>query len=1038
MLFFQYNYKITLLLLLSMIVVLAPPQLMASEEEDRILTGRVLALDGEPIVGANVVIKGTGTGTVSDLEGSFSLEVPDEGVTSIIISYLGYVTQEIEVGLENNLDIVLVEDVANLEEIVVVGYGSVKKKDLTGAVSQIDASEIAHQSPNSVTDVLRSNIPGLNVGFSNSPKGVSQLEVRGKNTLTAGANPLIVVDGMIYNGDLSDINPSDIDKIDVMKDASSAAVYGARGSNGVILITTKRGEGQSPTVSLSSSVGFATDAIVHKPYDPEGYTSWRTDVFKSINVDHEETPGKFDNPDNLPSGVTLEQWLAYDGAQGDPTTAWLNRIGFQDVEIANYHAGNTVNWYDKIFHTGMRHDHTISIAGAKDEVKYYWSAGYTDNEGVVQGDQFRTFRSRLNLESDVNNWITVGANVQFADRDQSFIPAEWWMVYQDSPYGSELSDDGTTLRYSPQDDAGAGARHPHLRRTYTDRLHKFDNLNSRVFSTIKLPLGFSYQIALVNRFEWIDLFEHRSSASPEWATGTAFRDNTKIQEWQLDNILKWNKSFGNHTLDATFLAYAEKFKLFKSRASSGIFDPSDALGYNNLSLGTSISLSGNDEQSTGDALMGRLNYSYASKYLFSASVRRDGFSAFGINNRRAVFPSLALGWVISEESFFNTNKLDFLKLRFSWGQNGNRNIGRYAAISRLTAGKNLIVDANGTVRVVSTLNNSTMENADLKWERTTAWNVGVDFSILNGAVDGSIEVYNMLTNDLLVRRALPNVIGFSNVFANLGEVQNRGFEISLSHRLLNRKDFDWTGSINMSLNRNKINSLYGDLDESGQELDDITNRWFIGRAIDAVWDYKILGVYKTSEADEAARYGKFPGDFKLEDVNNDGLYTIEDRQFLGHSTPRLRWTFNNNFRYQHFDLNVEVYSHMGMLRSFNAAKNRNGFIDRTNSLQTPYWTKDNQIDDYARLFSSDGSARFSVYRNNSFVRLQNVTLSYTVPQAILNRLTAKSLRLYFNIRNVGVFSPDWDQYDPEATDVDGVSGSRPTPRYYTFGLNLSL
>lgn len=1013
---------------------------------DRPVTGTVMSEDGDPLVGVSVVIKGTSIGTVTDLDGTYSLEVPDVGAT-LVFSYIGYNATELEVGTQDVLDVILTTNIADLEQVVVVGYGSVKKKDLTGSVSQIDATKLARQSPNSVTDMLRANVPGLNVGFDNSPKGVSQLEVRGKNTLTAGSSPLIVVDGMIYNGDLSDINPADIDKIDIMKDASSAAVYGARGSNGVVLITTKRGEGEAPSISLASSVGFATNAIVHQPYDPDGYAAWRTDVFKSINVNHQTTPGRFDNPNNLPAGVSLEQWLAYDGAQGDPTTAWLNRIGFQDVEIGNYLAGRSVDWYDQIFQTGLRNEHTLSMSGTKNEIKYYWSIGRTDNEGIIAGERFETLRSRLNIESKVNKWLSVGANAQFADRDESSVPAEWNMVTQASPWGSELSDDGSTLRFSPQDDPGAGARHPFLRRTYTDRLQKFNTLNTRIYSNITLPLGFSYQFAFVNRYEWNDFFNHQSSQSPEWATGTAFRQHTKIQEWQIDNVLKWNKTFGDHSFDATFLAYAEKFNYFRDRTTSGIFDPSDALGYNNLSLGTAISLTGDaalnlaDEQSTGDALMGRINYGYKSKYLITASIRRDGYSAFGQNNRRATFPSLAGAWVMSEESFFNSELIDFLKLRVSWGENGNRNIGRYASLSQLVAGKNLIVDGNGTVQVVSTLSNTTMENLDLKWERTTAWNFGIDFSLLAGKVDGSLDYYNMTTNDLLVSRALPNVIGFSSVFTNLGEVQNKGLELSLTTRNIDRPAFGWSSTFNFSLNRNTINSLYGDLDENGEELDDFTNRWFIGRATDEIWGLNVLGVYKTTEADAAERYGKFPGDFELEDVNNDGIYTIADNQFLGFTTPRFRWTFVNNFRLQkNVDFSVELYSHWGHKRAFNPAKNRNGFVDRVNSLQTPYWTPDNQLDNYARLFSSDGSASFSVFRENSFIRLQNVTLSYTLPSQMLEKVAIKSLRFYANVRNVGVWAPDWDLYDPEprASEGDGSADLVPTPRYYTLGLNLTL
>jgi TonB-linked SusC/RagA family outer membrane protein len=1018
-----------------------------SYAQNQNVTGRITdAEDNSPLPGASIILKGTSIGTTTDANGAYSISVPDENAI-LVFSFIGYASQEVQVNGRTQVNIALSADIQALEEIVVVGYGTQRKRDLTGAVSQVDAAKIAHQSPNSVTDILRANIPGLNVGFSNTPKGVSQMEVRGKNTLTAGSSPLIVVDGMIYNGDLSDINPADIDKVDVMKDASSAAVYGARGANGVVLITTKRGASDKPTIALSSSFGLATDAIVEKPYDPDGYARWRTDVFKSINVNHAATPGIYDNPDNLPPGVTLEQWLAYDGASGDPTRAWLNRIGFQDVEIDNYLAGRSVNWYDKIFQTGIRNDITLSLSGAKDELKYYWSVNRTDNEGIIVGDEFETIRSRLNVEGKINKFLTVGINTQFAHRDESSVPANWEMVTRNSPWGSEFDDEGN-LRLSPQDDNGAGAIHPLLRRTYTDRRRKFNTLNSRFYTQVALPLGFSYEFAFTNRFEWNSFFNHQSSDSPEWGNAVAFREHTEIQEWQMDNILRWDKTVGDHSFNATFLAYAENYESFFDHAENSLFSPNDDLGYHNLGLGSAPVLSGDpdgrtpfigDQKSTGDALMGRLNYGYKSKYLLTLSMRRDGYSAFGRDNRRATFPSAAVGWVISEESFFNSDVLDFVKLRLSWGENGNREIGRYSALSQLEAGKNLIVNSSGSVQPVSTLSNTTMANNTLRWERTEAWNIGLDFNILAGRIDGSIDAYKMNTNDLLVSRALPPIMGFGSVLTNLGEIENKGFELSLQTRNLANNLFVWTSNFNFSLNRNKVISLYGDLDADGNELDDVTNRWFIGHALDEIWGQKVLGIWQSDQAEEADLYGVFPGDFRILDKNNDRVFTIEDNEFLGFSKPRFRWTFVNNFQIRkNIDFSFEIYSYWGQSRAFNNAKNRSGFIDRTNSLQTPYWTPENPSTEWARLFSSQGSSSFNVYRKASFIRLQNVTLSYTFPQALTEKIALQNLRIYGNIRNAAVYAPDWEVYDPEAAEVDGVTGQVPTPRYFTIGLNASL
>ena len=1002
-----------------------------------VVTGTITAADsGEGLPGANIIEKGTDNGTISDLNGKFSITVNADA--TLVISSIGYLTEEISVDNRSVIDVALVQNIQALEEVVVVGYGAVKKKDLTGAVARIDAAAISHQSANSVTDILRANVPGLNVGFSNSPKGVSQLEVRGSNTLSASSRPLIVVDGMIYNGDLSDINPNDIDKVDVMKDASSAAVYGARGSNGVILITTKRGQQGKPRVTVNASVGLARDSFRELPYDAQGYVDWRVEVFKSINAGTiEDTPGRFDNPDNLPPGVTLDQWLAYDGASGDPTVAWLNRIGFQEIEIENYLAGRSIDWYDKIIQTGLRSDLNVNLSGGSESLKYFWSIGRMNNEGIVVGREFGTIRTRLNIEGKINDFITVGINAQFANRDEGSVAANAGEISRSSPWGSEFDDEGN-IRLSPHDDPGV-SRNAFLARTFTDRIEEFNTLNSRMYAKIALPLGFSYEFAFVNRYEWNVFLNHRSSKDPGRITGEAFRQSERIQEWQIDNILRWDKTFGDHAVNVTMLAYAEKFQRFLDRTTNSFFTPNDDLGFHNLSLGTAPELSGNDQKSTGDALMARVNYSYKSKYLLSLTVRRDGYSAFGQDNKRANFPSFSGGWVISEEGFFDFEPIDFLKVRASWGENGNREIGRYAALSRLSSGNNLIVDGSGNVQLVGTLNNFEMENRTLRWERTSAWNLGIDFSFMGGKIEGSVDAYHMITNDLLVRRALPNIIGFSSVFSNLGELENNGLEMVVTSRNIDKPNFSWNTTFNFSLNRNRLNSLYGDSDEEGNELDDIANRWFIGHAIDEIWGQKVLGVWQSDQEEEADVYGVRPGDFRILDKNNDGIFTIEDNEFLGFAKPRFRWTMVNSFRLRkNIDFSFEVYSHLGMRRAFNAAKNRSGFIDRTNSFQTPFWTPENPANDWARLFSSEGSANFNVYRNNSFVRLQNVTLSYTFPQTMLDRLSIESLRVYGNIRNVAVWSPDWDLFDPEPSEIDGTAGFTSTPRFFTLGLNVTL
>ena len=1001
------------------------------------VSGTVVDEVGVPLPGASIIEKGTTNGVVSDFDGNYSFEVANSNAT-LTISYIGFEAQEVPINGNSVINVTMQSTASTLDEVVLVGYGAVKKKDLTGAISQVDAAALSDQSTNSMTDVLRGNVAGLSIGLSASPKGTSQIRIRGNNSLSAGSSPLIVVDGMIYNGDLSDIAPADIDKLDVMKDASSAAVYGARGASGVILVTTKRGTSDKPTININTSVGMATDAYKERPYDAQGYVNWRTEVFKSINPQNTiDNPGRYNDPNNLPAGVTLDQWLAYDGSAGDPTRAWLNRLGFQDVEIQNYLEGNSINWYDRIMQTGFRNDINTSISGRKGGLNYYWSIGRTSNEGIVNGEKFEALRSRLNLDAKITDWLTVGMNTQFAKRNEGFIAADRGQIERSSPWGSEFDDDGN-IRLSPQDDNGAGAVNAFLGQKFNDRIDLDHTFNSRVYAKVKLPLGFSYEVGYTNRLEFQEYYNHAMAASPQNVVGSAVRQVTKINEWQLDNILRWDKTIDKHSFNLMFLVYGEKYQSYFTRARANSFEPSDALGYSALELGTVQTTDSEDETSTGDAVMTRLNYNYDSRYLLTMTMRRDGYSAFGTNNKRAYFPSIAGAWTISNESFFNSEFVNFLKLRLSYGENGNRDIGRFTALSRLGADKYLNVDAGGNVITVPTFDNGTQENTELRWERTKATNLGLDYSLANGIVEGSIEAYQNITNDLIVTRQLPNIIGFNNVTTNLGELENKGLEFTLATQNFNRENFQWNTSFNFSLNRNKIRKLYGDLDENGKELDDITNQRFIGEATDVIWGQEAIGIWQTNEAAEAAEYGVFPGDWKIRDVDNSGDFTVEDNVFQGHRSPRFNWGMSNRFTMlKNFDFSFEVYSNWGQKRVFNEAKNRNGFIDRTNSIQTPYWTPDNPINDYARLFSSDGSSNFAIWRDASFIRLNNVTVAYRFPKPILEKLSLQSLRLYVNARNVAVYSPHWNFYDPEPTDIDG-GPTMPTPRFFTFGIDLSL
>jgi len=1015
---------------------------------DKTITGKVLSKDDNtPVPGVTVVVKGTTTGTTTDVDGKYSIDIKTNN-DILVFSAVGFLTQEKIVGNASMVDITLSTDQKTLDEVVVVGYGTIKKRDLTGAVSQVNATKLENENPQSVQDVLRGNIPGMNVGFSASAKGGGNVAVRGTNSLGAGSSPLVVLDGAIYYGGLEDINPNDIETIDVLKDASSAAVFGAKAASGVILVTTKKGKEGKTIINVNTNFGFAEVSKEQPVLSPDGFITWRQEVMRNINAT--AVPYRFTNPNNLPSDVSLTQWLGTDS--GDPTSVWLTRLNMQSIEVQNYKDGKSVDWYSRIFQKGFRQDHTVSLSGKTDKVSYYMSLGYLNNQGIVIGDAYNTVRARVNLEGKVTKFLTVGINTQFADRDESQVPVNIDLLPNLSPWGSEFNPDGT-YKWRPNEEA-SGGNHPSYARSFTDRDKGSITINNVIFAKIALPFGISYQANFTPRFDFYHRYNAESSKSADWVNegGRASRRNTRTFSWQLDNIFKWNKTFGKHSLDLTGLINAERFRMWDDSLSNKGFAPSDILGYHNMSAGNAPIMWSDDQTSTADALMGRVFYSFKDRYMLTVSTRRDGYSAFGQKNPRALFSSAALGWVFTDEPFFKNSWLNYGKLRASYGTNGNRDIGRYDALANLATGKYLHVNAAGTAVQVSQLYVDRMQNPNLKWERTNSLNFGLDFSLFNSFIDGSIELYKSSTHDLLVRRALPNVLGFDFVLDNLGQVDNKGLEISLNSNNMRRDNFTWKSTLNFQMNRNKIVHLYGTntqiKDAAGnvtgtRESDDVTNRWFIGHAIDEIWNYKVLGVWQTEEADAAAKYGVKPGDHKILDVNGDGKFTNDDKVFQGFTSPRARLTFRNEFKlFKVFDVSAMMYSYLGQKGEFNQMKNRPGFPDRSSSYVFPYWTAENPNKEWARLYSSEGSATgYSVYRSKSFLRFESVAVAYTIPKNLVKKINIENLRVYGNVRNLGFIS-SWKFWDPEngtnnATNQN-LAVSVPSPRIFTIGLDITL
>lgn len=1030
---------------------------LVGQQDSKPITGVVKDKHGETIIGANIRVGGTSIGTITDVDGKFSLNVPPNG--TLIVSYIGFITKDIPIKNQKMLTILLDEDMQALEEVVVIGYGTAKKKDLTGAISTIKTGNLEKEAPRSVQDLLRANSAGLNIAFATGPSADVSLQVRGKNTLKAGSSPLIVLDGVIYEGALSDINPMDIASVDVLKDASSSAVYGAKAANGVVVVSTKRGQSGKPVINFNTNLGFVTSANQREILDGAGFVAYRQDYERTKNSKAylEKYPEIFSDPRKLES-VNALNWYNYD--QKTPVSSvtddqlmrtWLSRLDFKAPEIENYMSGNETRWDDLVFQTGLQQDYTASISNRKEDFSYYWSMGYMDNEGIMTGDRYTTFRTRLNLESKITNFLTVGINTNFSTRDESkmtstsdkdpYKACEWQNMVRISPYGSNNIDDlDSQFRRLPTGDVTPV--NPFYDNLYRDRMKRYNTLNSNIYAKITLPYGIEYQMNFIPHYRWDEYYLHESSQNEEWKNkgGSSERSTSKTFNWQIDNVIRWKREFNKaHNIEVTLLANAEKGQYWSQKAKASSYSPNDYLGYHRLESGAVPTVSSEDTYKTGDALMARLFYSYKGKYMVTASVRRDGYSAFGQRNPRATFPAVALGWAFTSEKFMEpiSHWLNYGKLRLSWGENGNRDIGQYEALSDLTTGPYPYIDQSGSLYLSSLLYVNRMANRGLKWERTGSYNIGLDFSLFNDILSGSAEGYISNTNDLLVDRALPEILGFSSVTSNLGQIRNKGFEFTLNANIMKTKNFEWTASANFSLNRRTIKKLYGDMvnvtDASGnvigqKEADDIKNKWFIGQDPDRIWDYERTGVWQEEEEKEAAKYGCQPGDFKFTDQNKDGVMTDADKILQKYKTPRFRWTLRNEFRvFNDFSLSFMMYSLWGQYASFGEAANKSNFPDRCSAYVQPHWMPENRINDFARINSKSLGDN---YISRSFIRLDNITVAYSVPQELLKKISVQNMRFSLSVRNVGVFSPDWKYWDPET--------GGPTPRTFNLGINFTL
>lgn len=1053
-------------------------------------TGNVSDVKGEPIIGATVIVKGTSNGTMTDVNGNFSLNADDGSVLQI--TFLGYIAQEATV-TSSPLKIVLEESAQSLDEVVVVGYGTMRKKDLTGSITQIRPDRLANENPKTVQDILRGT-PGLSIGMDASAKGGGSMQLRGQRSVyTDGSHndPLIILDGMMFYGELSEINPDDIGQIDVLKDGSAAAIYGAKAANGVIIVTTKKGQKGKPVVNVNSSIGFNTKSAYREVFSPTEYMQYREDWYKTPTYGVNSTTGKYeayqtgdiagkygyyDNPDNLSKyGVTLDQWKAYapTSISGDESAYSLygRRLGLEDAVLANYLSGKTFDWYDHSFRTGINQDYNASVSGASDNMNYYMSIGMLSAEGAVKGNDYNTIRANLKIEGKVTDWLEIGANVNFQDRSDGDIQVglgtDYWDANQvrNSPYSNYLNEDGSLAQYPMGSQVKRGYNFD-FERQYMDLEKGYTIFNTIFNAKVKLPFGITYTFNASPRYEFFYNRYFTSATKPD-AVATSVgtdRGSNKRFDWSLNNTITWDYYLAekNHFI-VTLVQEAEERRYWSDEIKARDIQPTDALGFHNTANGTKTasSFSTYDSHETANALLARLFYSYDEKYMATASVRRDGYSAFGGNNPYATFPSVALAWTFTNEDFFKWEPMSNGKLRASWGKNGNRSLDNpYLWMANLGSGAGATmgyIDASGNTIEYKYLGMDRMENPNLQWEKTTALNFGLDFGFFKERISGSIELYQLKTKDMIMYQPLPDFTGFAGINTNLGEVHNSGIEITLSTLNIKKQNFEWTTSFGFSYNKNEIKHLfytYEDVyDVSGnvtgqKETDYPANTWFIGQPISTIWDYRVTGIWQADEVEEAERYGQVPGDPKVANnytaddvVNADGsitpVYNDKDKEFLGQTAPPIHWSLRNEFTlWKDLSVSFNLYAYMGhkSLENYYLNGDNAGSLVSYgfNVYKKEYWTPENPTNKYARLAASGpaGATGAQILRDRSFIRLENISMGYTLPKIWTSKLSLERVKVYGSIRNVAVWAKDWEYGDPETGGL--------ATRTFTIGLNITL
>ncbi len=986
----------------------SPPVAENIIENNLRITGRVTDLKtGESLIGVSVIAIGTRIGTITDSEGYYTLEI-SEGTKQLTCSFIGYLTKIVSLGKETVLDIALEADSKSLNEVIVVGYGVQDKRDVTGAISSVREEYIERNSQASPVLALQGQAPGVDIVASSFTAGSDpQIRIRGERSILASNNPLIVIDGIPFQGSLNDINSTDIKSMEILKDASSTAIYGSRAANGVILITTKEGA-DNLKINFTSYLGSSSLLRKVNMMNASEFVQFRREAQRTRM-----------NTDAVPDDA----------------------VAFDPFELDMLASGIDTDWQDEIYGQGAIQNHMLGLQGATDKTRYYVSASYFGENYLIENVDFKRYNLRINLENTVTKHLTWGTNTLFArtigNRGGQGGTDGIDQVYRTDPLSSPVDASGNKMFLTSEDPLRFNPLFNTDRDNYVD-----EQTSTRIFPAffIRLNLNekFSYRLNAGGdiRFERGNVFKGRYSTSQKGEI-----DNVQIQTnerlgYTLENVLDYSQAWNAHKVTFTGLFSIQESRSIRGQMSALQLKQAPYVTFYGIGDAVQFPVVANAMvNSQLVSYMGRVNYSFRDKYLLTVTARYDGSSVFSPGRKWGFFPSAGVGWRVSDEPFLSgVHVISDLKLRASYGVTGNQAIDPYDSQAGLRGTNYRFGDLDGSGFEVSSI-----ENTDLGWEKTTQLDAGIDFGLLKGRLTGSVDYYHAVTRDLLYQRRIPLVTGFRSVASNIGTTMNTGMEWHLQSVIANRKKLKWTVDVNAAFNRNKIIDLYGD-----QSTDDIGNNLFIGNPLKVFYDNRFDGIWQLDEKEAAAAYGYRPGDIKMADIDGDGNIGPDDRQVLGSQFPKWTGGLSSTLTFYGADLSFLWITRQRYLVKNEFKERYNTLVSRDGNISIDYWTPENPSQSAPRPHRDDepDNLRLLTYEDGSFIRLRNVSLGYSFPEHWLSRLRAQRLRIYLSLLNP-ITITRFEGMDPEQTAyTGGTSGTKfAQPGNYrqtVIGLNLTF